>query len=131
MPLKRLFRAASAALALVGAAPAVQAQGSKVPEHALIVHFMYGSKDLSRLFALEDRLETAIKNSNAGEYDGHEVNVDGSDGFLYMYGPNADRLLNVVEPILKSTDFMRGAKATKRYGPPGPGVKEATFVIAQ
>jgi hypothetical protein len=99
------------------------------PEHAVIVHFVgYGSTDLSRLFALEERLEVAIEKANVGEYDGNEIATDGSDGYLYMYGPNADTLFNVVRPILESTDFMKGAKVTLRYGPPGGGAEKEIAV---
>ena len=98
-------------------------------EHAVVVHFTYGSTDLSRLFALEDRLEAALTEAKVGEYDGNEVAVDGSDGYLYMYGPNADALFKVVRPILEATDFMRGASVTLRYGPPEKGVKETEVKI--
>jgi hypothetical protein len=98
-------------------------------EHAVIVHFNYGSKDLTRLFALEDKLESAISKADVGEYDGNEIAADGSDGFLYMYGPDADRLFSVVKPILDDTPFMRGAKVTLRYGSPKDGVKEKIIVI--
>ena len=52
-------------------------------DHAVIVHFQYGSTDLSRLFVLEDELERAIAAAGAGEFDGNEVAADGSDGYLY------------------------------------------------
>ncbi|MCC2616070.1 hypothetical protein LJ739_07440 [Aestuariibacter halophilus] len=100
-------------------------------EQAVIVHFYnYGSKDLTRLFALEDKLEKAITKSGVGEYDGNEIAVDGSDGFLYMYGPDADRLFLVVKPILEETPFTKGADVTKRYGPPESSTKEAHVIIA-
>jgi hypothetical protein len=44
--------------------------------------------------------------------------MDGSDRFLYMYGAGADRLFEVIEPVLKTTDFMQGAEVQLRYGPP-------------
>ena len=97
----------------------------RAPEHALIVRFRYGgSTDLTSLFALEKELEQAIVRANAGEYDGNEVAVDGSDGSLYMYGPDADALFAAVRPILERTPFLRGAAATLRYGPPEDGVRE-------
>ena len=68
-------------------------------EHAVIIKFRYGSTNLDKLFELEDQLEKAISEAKAGEYDGNEIAVDGSDGSLYMYGPDADRLLDVIEPI--------------------------------
>lgn len=98
-------------------------------EQAVIVHFQYGSTDLARLFALEDRLEKAIADAKAGEYDGNEVNVDGSDGFLYMYGPDADRLFEAVMAVLKQSEFMGGATVKRRYGPPNDGVREVSVAI--
>jgi hypothetical protein len=102
---------------------------SQSPEHAVLVQFAYGSTDLSRLFALEERLEAAIAAAGAGEFDGNEVATDGSDGTLYMYGPDADKLLAVVRPTLEATDFMRGARVRLRYGPPVDGVREAEVVL--
>lgn len=82
-----------------------------------------------RLFALEDKLEKAIAISGAGEYDGNEIAVDGSDGYLYMYGPDADRLYLVVKPILEITPFTKGAHVTKRYGPLKSSTKEAHLIL--
>jgi len=98
-------------------------------EHAVIVHFRYGSTDLSRIFTLEDRLEAAIKSANVGEFDGNEIAADGSDGYLYMYGPDADSLFRVIKPILDTTSFMQGAKVKMRYGPPGSNTSEIEVVI--
>ena len=100
-------------------------------EHAVIVHFQYGSTNLDRLFAAEHQLEAAINEARAGELDGHEIAVDGSDGFFYMYGPDADRLFAAVEPVLATVPFMNGATVTRRYGPPGPGVKKTVTTIAR
>ena len=52
-------------------------------EHAVIVEFHYGQSDLNPLFSLEDRLRTAIESAGCGEYDGHEIAMDGSEGTLY------------------------------------------------
>jgi hypothetical protein len=103
--------------------------GRAEENQALIVHFRFGSTDLSRLFALEKKIEDALTRSNAGKFDGNEIATDGSDGFLYMYGPSADRLLQIVEPVLMTADFMRGAEVTRQYGPPGNGTREITAVL--
>ena len=98
---------------------------AKPVEHAVIVTFAYtGSTDLDPLFALESQLMAAINNAKVGEYDGNEVAVDGSDGTLYMYGPDADKLFSVVRPVLESCGFMKGATVKLRYGPPADGVRE-------
>lgn len=98
-------------------------------EHAVIVHFLYGSTDLSRLFALEDQLIEALEKAGTGEFDGNEVAADGSDGYLYMYGPDAAALFKTVKPILESVDFMKGATAKLRYGPPEDRVREVEVAI--
>lgn len=98
-------------------------------DHAVIVHFEYGSTDLQPLFALEKRLESAIAEAAAGEFDGNEVATDGSDGFLYMYGSDGDALFAVVRPVLEACPFMRGARVRVRYGPPADGVAEVRHVL--
>lgn len=115
------------AISLIFYAPA---SATEMVEQAVIVHFKYGSTDLTPLFNLERRLENAILKARAGEYDGNEVAIDGSEGYLYMYGPDADRLYEVVAPILTVEPFMEGAKVKKRYGPPQDGVREVTITIA-
>jgi len=107
--------------------PAAEVQ--KKIEHAVIIHFQYGSPDLTRLFALEDKIKDVVAKAHVGEYDGNEVAVDGSDGFLYLYGTDADKLLKAIEPVLAETSFMKGAKVKKRYGPAGTGAKEVTLHI--
>ena len=97
----------------------------KPPEHAVIVAFAYiGSTDLEPLFALERQLESDITAAKAGEYDGNEIAVDGSDGTLYMYGPDADKLFAAIRPTLQACSFMKGARVKLRYGPPADGVPE-------
>jgi hypothetical protein len=98
-------------------------------EHAVIVYFKYGTSDLSRLYTLEDKLEQVIRASGVGEYDGHEVAVDGSDGTLYMYGPDADALIAVVLPVLKGSGYMNGARIVLRYGPPQADVKTKEMIV--
>jgi len=128
-----MHRNLSIALLLASIFITAYSQGNSMndtPEHAVIVHFKYGSNDLQPLFELENALENAIAAANAGELDGNEVAADGSDGYLYMYGPNADRLFDTVRPVLESTNFMRGAIVKKRYGPPEDGIRESIVKIA-
>ena len=114
---------------LFGRKSATAPPANPAPQHAVLVRFAYGNTDLSRLFALEERLEEAIVKGGVGEFDGNEVATDGSDGTLYMYGPDADALFAAVRPILLATEFTRGARATLRYGPPEGGVRQVEVVI--
>ena len=111
---------------LFGSAPTAP---STDEEHAVIVRFTYGKDSLENLHALEKVLNTTIDHEAVGEYDGHDIAVDLSDGILYMYGPNADKLFDSVNPILESTDFTKGASVTLRYGPPEDGVTEKELKI--
>jgi hypothetical protein len=94
------------------------------PEHAVIVRFQYGIDGLQALHDLENRLENTITQKAVGEYDGHEIATDYSDGLLYMYGPNAESLFKAVQPTLRETEFMKGAIVKLRFGPAEDGVQE-------
>jgi hypothetical protein len=102
---------------------------AKAPEHAVVVSFDFGSTELQPIFDLSTQLENAIVAANAGEFDGNEIAADGSDGCLFMYGPDADRLFQVIRPVLEACSFMRGARVKLRYGPPEDGVRESHVVI--
>ena len=87
-----------------------------VPEQAVIVRFNHGQKDWSSFFAFEEKLEKAVNESGLGDYDGNELAVDGSDGTLYMYGPDADKLFAFVKPYLDSAPMLKDIEVTLRYG---------------
>ena len=89
-----------------------------------MVHFDYYPKDRPQIHALELRLASAIKRADAGELGETEIHIDGNDGYLYMYGPDPDRLYRVTSPILKSSRLTAHAEVTKWYGP-----RRETFVI--
>lgn len=95
-------------------------------EHAVIVAFTYAAKSPQPLFVLEDRLREAIDTVRVGEFDGNELALDLSAGTLYMYGPDAEALFQVVRPLLSEAPCFRTATATLRVGPPADGVPERT-----
>lgn len=97
----------------------------------MIIHFLYGIEGLEPLHRFEKELEKLINQKGVGQYDGHEIAIDYSDGFLYMYGPNAELLFKTVQPFLEQTDFMRGAIVRLRFGPPEDGVKEITVKMKE
>jgi len=89
-------------------------------EQAVIVHLRFrehafgSTKERETVRALEQQLETAIEDAGAGEFDGDEFG--GGECVLYMYGPEADRIFAVIEPVLKSSPLTSGGYAIKRYG---------------
>lgn len=93
-------------------------------EHAVIVKFYEfadrfwteDERDLEPLFNVEDQLIAALDGKGVGELDGHEIAVDGSDGFLFLYGPDADALYAVIEPVLRTSPVTIGGDATLRFG---------------
>jgi hypothetical protein len=98
-------------------------------EQALIIHFRYGSNDLTELFELENKLEDIIKKQNLGEFDGDEIATDCSDGFLYMYGPDARKIFDAIRDTLTATPFMRKAIAKLQFGPSEEDGKEENFIL--
>jgi hypothetical protein len=92
-------------------------------EHAVIVHINLLDRQIETrrqyeaVQILEDQLERAIKDVSAGEFDGDEFENDKC--VLYMYGPDADRLYQAIEPVLKAAQLASGGYAIKRYGTAG------------
>lgn len=64
--------------------------------------------------ALEERLEKAIVEGDAGEFDGDEFGENKC--VLFMYGPDADRLFSVIQPTLADAPVASGGYAILRYG---------------
>jgi hypothetical protein len=93
-------------------------------QHAVIACFDYTSDSLEPLLEVEDQLESAIHDAGVGEFDGHEIAIDLSDGSIYMYGPDAEALFAVVRPILAGADCLRETEVTLRFGPPDVGVHQ-------
>jgi hypothetical protein len=98
-------------------------------EHSVVVFFKYGKKSLDPLFELDARLDKIISEAGVGEYDWHEIALDGSDGSIYMYGPNAEVLFKTVRPQLEKTLFMKGAIACLRFGGFGCDAPEIEVVL--
>ncbi len=71
-------------------------------------------REQMKLFAVEDRIMAAVTECG-GTYEGNYVDR----GFfrLYASGPDAERLAEVITPLL--CDAPRGSILVKRNGPPG------------
>jgi hypothetical protein len=99
-------------------------------DQSVIIHFFnYGREELDDLFQLEAILRVVVDKAGIGQYDGHEIAIDGSDGFLFMYGPDADTLYSAVKPILQKIDYMKGAEVRKQYGSVYRDAPELVFTM--
>ena len=96
-------------------------------EQAVIIEFNYGLEEDEPFYELSEKLRESVDNSGLGYYDGHEMNMDNSDGSFYLYGPDAKKLYEVVKRIIEQTPFMAGANVMLRLGPPEDGVKTVNF----
>jgi len=66
-----------------------------------------------------------MDNTNVGEFDGNEIGE--GTATLFFYGPDANRLARLVEPILKEYPMCRNARVVLRKG--GPGSPQAEFQL--
>lgn len=101
---------------------AVATAATPSSEHAVLIHLRlsdsaFGTPDeIEHLQALEVELEDAIARAGVGELDGNEIG--GGEYVIYTYGPDADRLFGVVEPLLRASSSAREGFVLKRYGGP-------------
>src|ERR1700689_3409933 len=99
--------------------------GSKNPEpgnqsaQEVEVHFEYGSTNFQYVYALGDQIQVAIAEAKVGQYDGHSIPADGSDGRYFIYGPDAEAIFQAIQPVLEASPMMRGATVTLHFGPRG------------
>ena len=86
-------------------------------EQEVEVHFLYGSTNFQHVYALGDQIQLAIVEAKVGEYDGHAIPADGSEGRYFVYGPDAEAIFRAIAPVLEASPLMRGATVTLHYGP--------------
>jgi hypothetical protein len=84
----------------------------------VLIYFWYGKEDDTPFYDLCGQFYKLFdEQPGLGIYDGHEINIDNTDGTLYFYGPDAGEIFKAIEPVLKDTGFMRGATAVLKFGP--------------
>lgn len=64
------------------------------------------ARERQELEAFADELEAAVQAAGVGEYDGDETG--GGECTLFFCGPDVDRLLAVLLPLLKHSPLCRG-----------------------
>jgi hypothetical protein len=91
-------------------------------EHAVLLSFpladrMPTEQEMSQSAALQEELEASVAAAGTGELDGDEW----GEGLcvVFLYGPDADKLWESIASVLEKRPFPKGARAIRRYGPPG------------
>jgi hypothetical protein len=113
--LKRLFQKPEKASPNPTAEQAVLVylDGSSLPDE------VYEQNDLA---TIEDRIIAALAGKGLGEFDGNEIGPGGAT--LYLYGPEAERLFALIEPVLTAYPLCRNARVVIRKGGPGAPQRE-------
>lgn len=63
-------------------------------------------QERAEIEAFAEQLEAAIQAAGVGEYDGEEIG--GGECTLFFCGPDIDKLLGVLRPLLKRAPLCRG-----------------------
>ncbi|WP_213806236.1 hypothetical protein [Granulicella sp. dw_53] len=100
------------------------------PKQAVLVHLngsdldqsIYDENDLS---TIEDLLIAKLDGTGLGEFDGNEVG--NYEAILYLYGDDAEKLFDRVEPVLRGYPLCQKAKVIIRQGEPGAVQREVTL----
>ena len=107
-----------------------QSEKANLPApHAVVVTFNIADIDMestgyedSELCELEDKLTEALGDADAGEFWENEFRAD---SVLSTYtGPDADRIFQVVRPVLRASRLGRKARVTLRQGAQGAPERE-------
>ena len=85
-------------------------------KQSILINFYYGYTSLDELHSLESKLRIFLYNKGIGELDGHEINMDYSDGTLYLFAHNAEELFKAIRPLLLEVSFMKRAEVHLRFG---------------
>jgi hypothetical protein len=96
-----------------------EARSGDSSQHEVEVHFEYGSTNFQFVYSLGDQIQLAVSEAKVGEYDGHALPADGSEGRYFVFGPDAEAIFRVIQPVLEASSLMRGATVTLWFGSPG------------
>ena len=98
-------------------------------EQAVLVHLDGSSLpaevcEQNDIATIEDRIIAALAGKGLGEYDGNEIGIGTGEATLYLYGPDAEALFALVEPVLAGYPLCRNARVVIRKGGPGASQRE-------
>lgn len=69
---------------------------------------------LDAVFDLEDILAEVVEKTGIGNFDGNEFCEDTVTFFIY--GPDADKIVEELHPIIARIPYLPGSYIIKRYG---------------
>jgi len=101
------------------------------PMQEVEIHFAYGSTNFQHVYSFGDELQQAIAEAKVGEYDGHALPADGSEGRYFVFGPDAEAVYKTIAPLLAASPLMRGATVTLIYGPRRRGTAKRVIELPE
>lgn len=103
----------------------------KISENGDEVIVSFGSFDgLDEIHRVDAMMFENIP-EDIGRYDGHEVNMDDTDGRLFAYGRNAEELFKLMQPMLLQFDFLNKAMVYLRFNKEDGSYSELEFKLGQ
>lgn len=78
-------------------------------------------EDREALYSLEDDITDTLENAGTGSLDGHEIGQ--GFGVLFIYGPDVERLLQSIIPIIRKYSLRKGSYLLQRYDGSGENEK--------
>jgi hypothetical protein len=100
------------------------ASGAGRQEQALLLRLRLAEipagDETPAIVALEEAIESALRRDRAGDFEGHDL--QGGVWTLYLYGPDADRILESVADAVRGIRLDPSSHAILRFG--GRGARE-------
>lgn len=84
-----------------------------------------GVNGREQVIRMAQAIGDALEGSKLGEYDGWEVR--GRAAHIYVYGPSADALLSLIQPVLSGIGSDLSGIVIRRYGAPGAREVQSGF----
>jgi len=74
-------------------------------------------EEIESIHEIEQKIAQLLIRDNVGILDGDELGC--GHCLIYLYGQDANEIVEVIKPVLTSWHALRGGTVTRRYGPLG------------
>ncbi len=103
-----------------GPRPALSPTNEKDEPHLIEIVFVFDElpDNLAPWHEVQKEMDDALHAADAGEVDGDLWG--GGQCVVYCYGPDAERMWEVLAPIIEPHPIPRGSYALKHFRGPGP-----------